>query len=152
MGLAASACTAGDGNTAGTIVCDSTHGTPGGTTGSCTCSCAAGYGGIDCATGGSSMHRSLHALHCMHHPVLCILASRNGLAYPRVHACLGLGNGFVWQQTHALRAMATLWGRSSVTRHTAHLAARLDRARAHAQRGTAVRTVLQVAGAWHENV
>ena len=52
------------------------------------------------------------------------------------------------QQVHALRAMATLRGRSSATRHTAHLAARPDRAHAHVQRGTAVRTVLQVAGAW----
>ena len=42
---------AGDGNTAGTIACDSTHGTPGGTTGSCTCTCAAGYSGGDCTTG-----------------------------------------------------------------------------------------------------
>ena len=56
------------------------------------------------------------------------------------------------QRVHALRAMATLRGRSSATRHTAHLAARPDRARAHVQRGTAVRTVLQVAGAWRVNV
>ena len=48
------------------------------------------------------------------------------------------------QQAHALRAMASLRGRSSATRHTAHLAARPDRARAHVQRGTAVRTVPQV--------
>ena len=81
LGWAASACTAGDGITAGTIVCDSTHGTPGGTTGSCTCTCAAFYGGIDCATGGWSMHRSLHASNCMHRPFLCIHASQNRPAY-----------------------------------------------------------------------
>ena len=57
-----------------------------------------------------------------------------------------------WQQAHALRAMATLRGRLSVTRRTVHLAARPDRARALVQRGTAVRTVLQVAKAWCENV
>ena len=57
-----------------------------------------------------------------------------------------------WQQAHALRAMATLRARSSATRRTAHLAARPDRARAHAQQGTAVRTVLQVATAWVVNV
>ena len=91
LGLAASACTAGDGNTAGTIVCDSTHGTPGGTTGSCTCTCADGYGGIDCATGSWSMHRrSLHALSCMHHPALCIHVIQNCPAYLRMHACHGL--------------------------------------------------------------
>ena len=48
------------------------------------------------------------------------------------------------QRVHALRAMASLRGRSSATRHTAHLAARPDRARAHAERGTVVRTVRQV--------
>ena len=50
-----------------------------------------------------------------------------------------------WQQAHALRAMATLRARSPATRHMALLAARPDHARAHVQRGTAVRTVLQVA-------
>ena len=49
-----------------------------------------------------------------------------------------------WQQAHALRAMATLRARLPATRHTAHLAARPDRAHAHVQRGTAVQTVLQV--------
>ena len=52
-----------------------------------------------------------------------------------------------WQQAHALRAMATLRARSSATRHTAHLAARPDRARAHVQRATVALTVLQVARA-----
>ena len=56
------------------------------------------------------------------------------------------------QRAHALRAMATLRGRSSATRRTAPLAARPDRARAHVQQGTAVRTVLQVGSAWLVNV
>ena len=68
-GLAASACTAGDGITAGTIVCDSTHGTPGGTTGSCTCTCGAGYSGADCATGGSAwLVNESCVRYCMHAP------------------------------------------------------------------------------------
>ena len=61
---------------------------------------------------------------------------------PWMMGCLGN-----WQRVHALRAMATLRGRSSVTRHTAHLAARPDRARAHVQRATVALTVLQVARA-----
>ena len=52
-----------------------------------------------------------------------------------------------WQQAHALRAMATLRGRLSATRHTAHLAARPDRAHAHVHQTTVALTVLQVAGA-----
>ena len=67
---------------------------------------------------------------------------------------LAMDDAMPWdgQRVHALRAMASLRGRSSATRHTAHLAARPDRAHAHVQRGTAVQTVLQVAGAWYENV
>ena len=74
----------------------------------------------------------------------CLLYTACTAQFGCINACLGSGNWFVWQQTHALRAMATLRTRLSVTRRTAHLAARPDRARAHVQRGTAVRTVPQV--------
>ena len=66
---------------------------------------------------------------------------------PHIKECmpvLDVETGLCGQQIHALRAMATLRGRSCVTRRTAHLAARPDRARAHAQRTTVALTVLQV--------
>ena len=76
----------------------------------------------------------------MHHAMqlnACLVQSLHMLAMDDVMPWDG-------QQAHALWGMASLRGRSSATRHTAHLAARPDRARAHAERGTVVRTVRQV--------
>ena len=79
--------------------------------------------------------------------VPCSPVNASSIAAHSTGGMLGMDDAMPWdwQRAHALRAMATLRGRSSATRHTAHLAARPDRARAHVQRGTAVRTVLQVA-------
>ena len=98
------------------------------------------------------MHASM-AASIMHHVMQPqVLAS--SITARSMGGMLAMDDVMPWdgQRAHALRAMATLRGRSSATRHTAHLAARPDRARAHAQRATAALTVLQEARTWIEAV